>query len=115
MRRMLDKKELKGLGGGDVLYCHNLIITGGNGSYISFNVYRKTQEELTITTFKEYIKGKHIACSGIVKHNDEWLPTNLVWEFMGSIYCQSLNLTDGSKNSESLYISKLEDYVSPVD
>lgn len=112
MRRMLDPTKL---GGGDVLYCHNVVLTDANRSYISFNVYRKTQEEFKITTFKEYIKDKHIACSGIVKYNDKWTPTNLVWEFMGSIYCQSLNLTDGIRNSVSFNISKLDDHVMPVD
>ena len=113
MRRMLDPKEA---GGGNItLYRHNIRIITGNGSKACFDVYRKTDEKFTTTTFKKYIEGKDFACSGIVKHDNQWYPIDLVWGFMGSVYCEWLDLTAGNKDSESLYITQIEDSVLPID
>ena len=112
MRRMLDPKEA---GGGITLYRHNICVRTGDGSEARFDVYRKTDEKFTITTFKKYIEGKHFACSGMVKHNSQWLPIDLIWGFMGSIYCEWLDLTTGTANSESFYIAQIKENVLPVD
>ena len=113
MRRMLDPKEVGG--SGITLYRHTICISTGDGSEACFDVYRKTDEKFTLTTFKKYIEDKHFACSGMVKHNNQWLPIDFVWGFMGSIYCEWLDLTTGTKNSESLYIVKIQEHVLPVD
>ena len=112
MRRMLDPTKV---GGNITLYLHNICISSGNRSQACFDVYLKTEEKFTIKTFKEYIEDKHFACSGRVKHNDKWLPIELIWGFMGSIYCKWLDLTTGEANSESLDISTIKDNVMPVD
>ena len=71
MRRMLDKKELEGLGGGGdskTLYHHHVTIDYNSGSlvyefefdYYSFN----GTESKNIEQLKEVIKGHTYACSG---------------------------------------------------
>lgn len=105
----------KELGGGITLYRHNIRIKTGDGSQACFDVYRKTDEKFTITTFNKYIEGKKFACSGMVKRNDQWLPIDLVWGFMGSIYCEWLDLTTGNKDSKGLSITQIDEKVLPVD
>lgn len=113
MRRMLDPKEV---GGGRItLYRHSIRIIGENRSEACFEVYSQTEEKFKVSTFKEYIRDKQFACSGMVKHNNQWLPIDLIWGFMGSIYCRWLDLTNGNANSESFIIVKIQDDVVPVD
>ena len=67
MRRMVDKKELEGLGGGGgKLYCHCIKLKDGNANVIGVNLFNYSDVPFTISSFKEKLGNKELPCSGVI-------------------------------------------------
>ena len=103
MRRMLDKKELEGLGGGggggggegEELYCHCIILANS----IRTNYFNHSKTPFDYNSFLQAITDnqKRLACSGIiVVDNKNWFPAISRYENNNSFlvdYIDTTNLT----------------------
>ena len=120
MRRMLDKKELEGLGGGggggspSQLFVHFIMFTGKGTDEIYIQYLSSKSDRYTKTEFISAISNKKLLATGYINNQYNVIQ---VEEYLGNVYAKYLKNTgtaDGKLSSIIINSYTFTDEPEPV-